>query len=79
MDTLIRVQPINVVHHRGLRMGHANIYMPVHTAEICVLRTLRLLDILKVGVYQNGRLVIPNTFVKLVIITRAAHFWGNGV
>ena len=55
MDTLVRVQPINVVHHRGLRMGNANIYMPVHTAEICVLRTLRLLDILKVGGYQNGR------------------------
>ena len=48
MDTLIRVQPIDVVRHRGLRMENANICMTVHTVETGVRRTLRAKDILKV-------------------------------
>ena len=36
MDTLIRVQPIDVVRHRGLGIDSANMYMRVHTVETCV-------------------------------------------
>ena len=65
MDTLVRAQPIDVVHHKGLRIGNANIYMLVHTAEICVLRTQRLLDILKVGV------ISPRLLLHLTVLSQA--------
>lgn len=65
MDTLVRAQPIDVVHHKGLRIGNANIYMPVHTAEIRVLRTQRLLDILKVGV------ISPRLLLHLTVLSQA--------
>ena len=59
MGTSIRVQPIDVVLHRGRRIDNANTHRPGLTAETCVRRTLHAKDMQKTGITSAWWLLPP--------------------
>ena len=60
----IRVQPIDVVRHRGRRIDNANICMPARIAATCVRKTPRAKDMRKVVIMINARWLQQSTVLS---------------
>ena len=64
MDTSIRVQPIDVVLHRGRRIDNANTHRPGLTAETCARRTSHAKDMQKTGITSAWWLLPPTVLIQ---------------
>ena len=60
----IRVQPIDVAHHRELCIDNANICMPARIAATCVRKTPRAKDMRKVVIMINARWLQQSTVLS---------------